>query len=82
MAAGGFSTAAGETQFEARITLTVIVSCIMAATGGLMFGYDVGISGTYTIILCHMTHEACVYILVTLLIKLALLIAFEQMQVV
>ncbi|XP_057427384.1 sugar transport protein 13-like [Lotus japonicus] len=48
MAAGGFSTAAGETQFEARITLTVIVSCIMAATGGLMFGYDVGISGGVT----------------------------------
>jgi hypothetical protein len=33
-------------EFEAKITPIVIISCIMAATGGLMFGYDVGISGT------------------------------------
>jgi len=30
---------------EAKITPIVILSCIMAATGGLMFGYDVGVSG-------------------------------------
>lgn len=30
---------------EGKLTPTVIISCIMAATGGLMFGYDVGISG-------------------------------------
>ncbi|KAF8388027.1 hypothetical protein HHK36_026693 [Tetracentron sinense] len=49
MPAGGFSastTAGGE--FEARITPIVIISCIMAATGGLMFGYDVGVSGGVT----------------------------------
>lgn len=46
MAGGGFSTAgSGGTEFEAKITPIVIISCIMAATGGLMFGYDVGVSG-------------------------------------
>ncbi|KAE9589021.1 hypothetical protein Lal_00000597 [Lupinus albus] len=48
MAGGGFTSAGGETHFEARITFTVIMSCIMAATGGLMFGYDIGISGGVT----------------------------------
>jgi len=47
MPAGGFSVSAPPgVEFEAKITPIVIISCIMAATGGLMFGYDVGISGT------------------------------------
>nr|GEV80291.1 sugar transport protein 13 [Tanacetum cinerariifolium] len=33
---------------RAKITPIVIISCIMAATGGLMFGYDVGVSGGVT----------------------------------
>ncbi|MQM22426.1 hypothetical protein Taro_055479, partial [Colocasia esculenta] len=49
MPAGGFSVSAPDgTHFEAKITPIVIVSCIMAATGGLMFGYDVGVSGGVT----------------------------------
>ncbi|PRQ38643.1 putative major facilitator, sugar transporter, major facilitator superfamily [Rosa chinensis] len=36
--------ATGGIEFEAKITPLVIISCIMAATGGLMFGFDVGIS--------------------------------------
>lgn len=49
MAGGGFAApAGGGTQFEAKITPIVIISCIMAATGGLMFGYDVGVSGGVT----------------------------------
>ncbi|CAM8915080.1 unnamed protein product [Rhodiola kirilowii] len=46
--AGGFANAGGGTEFEAKITPIVIISCIMAATGGLMFGYDVGVSGGVT----------------------------------
>ncbi|XP_030975265.1 sugar transport protein 13 [Quercus lobata] len=47
--AGGFGpTGGGATEFEAKITPIVIISCIMAATGGLMFGYDVGVSGGVT----------------------------------
>lgn len=45
--AGGFSVSGSGVEFEAKITPIVIISCIMAATGGLMFGYDVGISGIY-----------------------------------
>ncbi|KAH1139975.1 hypothetical protein AAZX31_10G236900 [Glycine max] len=48
MAGGGFVSASGESHFEAKITFAVIISCIMAATGGLMFGYDIGISGGVT----------------------------------
>lgn len=52
MPGGGFSVApTGGSQFEAKITPIVIISCIMAATGGLMFGYDVGVSGTHNFIL-------------------------------
>ncbi|CAM8918264.1 unnamed protein product [Rhodiola kirilowii] len=46
--AGGFANTGGGTEFEAKITPIVIISCIMAATGGLMFGYDVGVSGGVT----------------------------------
>ncbi|XP_075506778.1 sugar transport protein 13-like [Primulina tabacum] len=48
MAGGGFAASSGGTEFEAKITPIVIISCILAATGGLMFGYDVGISGGVT----------------------------------
>lgn len=48
MPAGGLSVASAGTEFEAKITPIVIISCIMAATGGLMFGYDVGVSGGVT----------------------------------
>ena len=43
--AGGFGVSSGGGEFEAKITPLVVISCIMAASGGLMFGYDVGISG-------------------------------------
>ncbi|KAH0992717.1 hypothetical protein GBA52_004200 [Prunus armeniaca] len=46
MAGGGFGTGTGGGDFEAKITPLVIISCILASSGGLMFGYDVGISGT------------------------------------
>ncbi|CAN6548017.1 unnamed protein product [Malus baccata var. baccata] len=48
MAGGGFSAGPDGREFEAKITPIVIISCIMAATGGLMFGYDVGVSGGVT----------------------------------
>jgi hypothetical protein len=51
MAGGGFTTSSSDVVFEAKITFAVIISCIMAATGGLMFGYDIGISGTFFFLL-------------------------------
>ncbi|KAK2980898.1 hypothetical protein RJ640_011372 [Escallonia rubra] len=38
----------GGVEFKAKITPIVMISCIMAATGGLMFGYDIGVSGGVT----------------------------------
>jgi len=32
--------------YPGSTTLYVILACILAASGGLMFGYDIGISGT------------------------------------
>ncbi|KAH9301864.1 hypothetical protein KI387_013447, partial [Taxus chinensis] len=50
MPAAGFAVpvAPAGVEFEARITPYVIITCIIAASGGLMFGYDVGISGGVT----------------------------------
>lgn len=46
MAGGLGAPTSGGGDFEANITTVVIISCILVASGGLMFGYDVGISGT------------------------------------
>ncbi|XP_022771645.1 hexose carrier protein HEX6-like [Durio zibethinus] len=35
-------------QYNGRMTLLVVLSCMMAATGGIIFGYDLGISGGVT----------------------------------
>jgi MFS transporter, SP family, sugar:H+ symporter len=35
----------GGADFGGKITYHVVVCAIVAATGGLMFGYDIGISG-------------------------------------
>jgi MFS transporter, SP family, sugar:H+ symporter len=35
--------------YNGRLTSSVMFSCIFAATGGLLFGYDLGISGTILI---------------------------------
>ncbi|WCJ23725.1 Sugar transport protein 8 [Euphorbia peplus] len=35
-------------EFEGKVTFTVIICVIIAAFGGLMFGYDIGISGGVT----------------------------------
>jgi hypothetical protein len=36
--------------YKGRVTVHVIIACIVAATGGSLFGYDVGISGSVIII--------------------------------
>lgn len=37
----------GQPQYGGKMTAFVVVSCIMAAMGGVIFGYDIGISGLY-----------------------------------
>ena len=45
MAGGGFVSQGGAGNFEGKVTGFVIMTCLVAASGGLLFGYDIGISG-------------------------------------
>lgn len=44
-AVGGISNGGGK-EYPGSLTPFVTVTCIVAAMGGLIFGYDIGISGT------------------------------------
>jgi MFS family permease len=47
--AGGHVMAVGPIRhYEGRTTVYVALACILAASGGLIFGYDIGISGGVT----------------------------------
>ncbi|KAK8552207.1 hypothetical protein V6N12_040817 [Hibiscus sabdariffa] len=46
MAIGGFSGVdAPVGSFSGKITLSAVITCIVAASGSLIFGYGIGISG-------------------------------------
>lgn len=34
-------------QYQGKVTTYVIIACIVADIGGSIFGYDIGISGTF-----------------------------------
>lgn len=47
--AGGVVVSGGPTKhYPGKMTLYVFFTCVIAATGGLIFGYDIGISGGVT----------------------------------
>jgi hypothetical protein len=47
MAIGAFVDGpAGGAGYNGRVTSFVVLSCIVAGSGGILFGYDLGISGT------------------------------------
>ncbi|WCJ26169.1 Sugar transport protein 1 [Euphorbia peplus] len=48
MAGGGFVPAGNAKIYPGKLTAKVLFTCIIAATGGLIFGYDLGISGGVT----------------------------------
>ncbi|KAI4328610.1 hypothetical protein L6164_020948 [Bauhinia variegata] len=48
MAAGGFVDQGGSRQYEGKVTVYVLITCFVAAMGGLLFGYDLGITGGVT----------------------------------
>ncbi|AES68430.1 putative major facilitator, sugar transporter, major facilitator superfamily [Medicago truncatula] len=48
MAVGLAITRPSEQKNNGRITLYVVLSCMMAAMGGVIFGYDIGITGGVT----------------------------------
>ncbi|KAK4285201.1 hypothetical protein QN277_001931 [Acacia crassicarpa] len=43
-----FSVTSGNEHNQGKITVFVVLSCMMAAMGGVIFGYDIGISGGVT----------------------------------
>lgn len=48
MAGGGFGPGPGNGKaYPGKLTGYVTFTCIIAAMGGLIFGYDIGISGMY-----------------------------------
>lgn len=46
--AGGGIVVQGGRNYEGDVTVFVIVTCMVAAMGGLLFGYDLGISGLFS----------------------------------
>ncbi|KAF3450198.1 hypothetical protein FNV43_RR06278 [Rhamnella rubrinervis] len=48
MAGGGVVVHGGSQSYKGGVTTFVVFACIVAATGGLIFGYDLGISGGVT----------------------------------
>jgi hypothetical protein len=48
MPAAGIPIGGGNKEYPGNLTPFVTVTCIVAAMGGLIFGYDIGISGGVT----------------------------------
>ncbi|TXG52806.1 hypothetical protein EZV62_021975 [Acer yangbiense] len=48
MAVGGFAVDGPVVVLYGKITVSVVITCIVAASSGLIFGYDIGISGGVT----------------------------------
>ncbi|KAL6191813.1 hypothetical protein ACLB2K_038202 [Fragaria x ananassa] len=48
MARGDIAVQGGGRSHEGGVTVFVVFSCVAAATGVLLFGYDIGISGGVT----------------------------------
>ncbi|PKI56548.1 hypothetical protein CRG98_023074 [Punica granatum] len=48
MAGGGFIAQGPVGNYNGGLTTFVVITCIVAAMGGLLFGYDIGISGGVT----------------------------------
>lgn len=68
MALGVVNIEKGEVSFPAKLTFQVWICCVIAAVGGLMFGYDIGISGGFfyhfllLVVSCfcdHVNNEGC-----------------------
>ena len=53
MAGGGAVSSGNGKAYPGKLTKRVLVTCIVAAMGGLIFGYDLGISG---MTMCKLYH--------------------------
>ena len=48
MAGGVLVASTNGRQYEGKVIMFVLVTCLVAAMGGLLFGYDLGITGGVT----------------------------------
>nr|CAD1825128.1 unnamed protein product [Ananas comosus var. bracteatus] len=48
MDGGGFAVNGPASDYGGGLTFSMIITCVVAASGGLIFGYDVGVSGGVT----------------------------------
>lgn len=48
MAGGTYVDTSGVRHYEGKVTAFVLITCFVAAMGGLLFGYDLGITGGVT----------------------------------
>lgn len=46
----GFAVQTEGKQYNGKITSFVVLSCMVAAMGGVIFGYDIGVSGSGKIV--------------------------------
>ncbi|KAK9930141.1 hypothetical protein M0R45_027195 [Rubus argutus] len=46
--AAGLAITSEDRHYNGKLTLLVVISCMIAAMGGIIFGYDIGISGGVT----------------------------------
>ena len=51
VAVGEIVITSGGKEHQGKMTLFVFLTCIVASSGGLIFGYDIGISGTFILII-------------------------------
>lgn len=58
-AAVGPATAASGVEYSGRVTPFLVLSCVVAGSGGLLFGYDLGISGSSRLLLRQLHSYAC-----------------------
>lgn len=47
MAVGAIAMEKGGKAYPGKLTFRVFLTCLVGGMGGLMFGYDIGISGMY-----------------------------------
>ncbi|XP_047312785.1 sugar transport protein 12-like [Impatiens glandulifera] len=48
MAGGGLSSSVSKKEYNGNLTCYVLLTCLVTGFGGIMFGYDIGISGGVT----------------------------------
>lgn len=53
--AGGAIVSKGGQEYSGKMTLFVFLTCLVAATGGLIFGYDIGISGDHDLLISNLS---------------------------